>query len=212
MKNITDYKVILWDFDGVILNSMLIRGIGFQEVLKHYPKEQVQKLIAFHEQNGGLSRYVKFRYFFEKIRGEEISKQQVHNYADAFSKIMLSLLIDEKLLINDSLDFIKKNSLNFEMHIVSGSDEDELRYICENLGLSKYFISINGSPSPKNELVKQVLINYNYNKKETCLIGDSFNDLEAAEVNQIEFFGYNNLSLVSLDTKYIVSFEGIGSE
>jgi phosphoglycolate phosphatase-like HAD superfamily hydrolase len=212
MKNITDYKVILWDFDGVIMNSMPIRGMGFQEVLKDYPKEQVEMLLAFHEQNGGLSRYVKFRYFFEKIRGEKISNQQVLNYTDEFSKIMLSLLIDQNLLIEDSLDFIKKKHLNYDMHIVSGSDGNELRCICEHLGLSKYFISICGSPTPKNELVKQVIINNYYKKEETCLVGDSFNDMEAADVNQIEFFGYNNLNLVSVDNKYIVSFEGIGSE
>jgi phosphoglycolate phosphatase-like HAD superfamily hydrolase len=204
MKNITEYKVILWDFDGVIMDSMPIRGRGFEEVLKEYPQDQVAELMAFHEYNGGLSRYVKFRYFFEKIRGEQITEEQVLALADKFSEIMLSLLLDEKLLIMDSVNFIKQNADNYEMHIVSGSDGNELCQICEGLQLAQYFKSINGSPTPKNELVRQVIANNHYEKHEVTLIGDSVNDQEAAQHNDIALFGYNNKDLNS--NNYIDSF------
>ena len=62
-------RVIFWDFDGVILNSNKVRDKGFETVLSGFPKEEVDKLLKFHRQNGGLSRYVKFRYFFEEIKG-----------------------------------------------------------------------------------------------------------------------------------------------
>src|SRR2546428_5884187 len=148
MKSLSQYKVILWDFDGVIMDSMPIRDKGFEEVLKEYPMEQVKALMLFHQQNGGLSRYVKFRYFFEEIRKESITEDRINELASSFSKIMLSLLIDEKLLIEDSVSFIRNNLKNFEMHIVSGSDGIELRQICEALHLTQYFRSINGSPTP----------------------------------------------------------------
>ena len=61
-------KIIFWDFDGVILNSNKVRDSGFEIVLKDFPKNQVELLLNYHRQNGGLSRYVKFRYFFEVIR------------------------------------------------------------------------------------------------------------------------------------------------
>jgi phosphoglycolate phosphatase-like HAD superfamily hydrolase len=205
MKNITEYKVILWDFDGVIMDSMPIRGRGFEEVLKEYPQEQVAELLAFHEYNGGLSRYVKFRYFFEKIRGQAITDEQVLKMTERFSKIMLSLLIDEKLLIIDSVNFIKNNWKNHEMHIVSGSDGKELNYICEALGLAQYFKSINGSPVPKNELVKNVIKINSYDKNIVAIIGDSINDFDAANANDISFYAYNNLSLAN-ENNYIYSF------
>ena len=102
-------KVILWDFDGVILDSMPIREKGFIEVLKSFPSNQVKELIKFHNLNGGLSRYVKFRYFFEKILDRTLSETELMIWADRFSAIMKKLLIDPSLLINDSLNFIKKN-------------------------------------------------------------------------------------------------------
>lgn len=200
------FKIILWDFDGVIMDSMPIRGKGFEEVLKEYPTEQVAQLMQFHEQNGGLSRYVKFRYFFEEIRKESITEEQVLALAESFSKIMFQLLLDEKLLIADSVNFIKENYSDYEMHIVSGSDGEELRAICEGLKLAPYFKTINGSPTPKKELVAG-LIDYNkYNREEIVLIGDSINDFDAAVENRISFVGYNNTNLKSISSFYIDNF------
>lgn len=206
------YKTILWDFDGVIMDSMAVRDKGFETVLQSYPVDQVVLLMEYHRKNGGLSRYNKFRYFFEEIRKESITDSEIAILAEEFSVVMLENLLDPNLLITDSLSFIKENYLKYEMHIVSGSDGNELRHICKHLGLSKFFISIHGSPTPKKLLVRQLLGSKVYSLKETCLIGDSTNDLEAAEANDISFFGYNNLSLLSLSNKYINCFEELENE
>ena len=75
----------------------------------------------------------------------------------------------------------------------------ELIQICKELEISKYFKTIEGSPTPKNDLVKNILQKYSYNPKECILIGDSINDYEAANINGIKFYGYNNEELRSLD-------------
>ncbi|MEN2413838.1 HAD family hydrolase [Flavobacterium mesophilum] len=202
-----NFKTILWDFDGVIMDSMPVRDKGFEIVLQKYPQDQVSLLMNYHQKNGGLSRYHKFRYFFEEIRKESITDDEILALAEQFSAVMLENLLDENLLIQDSLNFIKDNHKKYNMHVVSGSDGNELRYICEKLGLSKYFISIHGSPTPKKELVQKLLLESAYKKEETCLIGDSYNDLEAAEVNEIVFIGYNNEKLLDKTVKYITSFQ-----
>ena len=206
MKLLKEKRNIFWDFDGVIMDSMPIRNRGFELALKEFPEKQVNLLMEFHLKNGGLSRYVKFRYFFEEIRGENITEEVIKQWAQKFSKIMRKELVQPVLLIEDSLDFIKENCKKFNMHIVSGSDGEELRYLCEKLEISQYFISIDGSPVPKKELVQRLLINHKYAREETILIGDSINDYDAAEVNDIDFCGYNNEQLKKLKTFYIESF------
>lgn len=208
MKILDKVQTILWDFDGVIMDSMPTRSFGFVKVLEKYPKEQVDELLHYHNSNGGLSRYVKFRYFFEHIRKESITEDQVLELANQFSEVMFTLLLDKALLIQDSVDFIQRNYKNYQMHIVSGSDGDELNKICKELGLSNYFLSIQGSPTPKNELVRTVLESNNYQKDEVVLIGDSINDYQAAHINQIRFIGYNNV-LLKPDNDYIVSFKAL---
>lgn len=195
---------IFWDFDGVLMNSNGIRDLGFERVLDKFPAEQVQQLLIFHRQNGGLSRYVKFRYFFEEIRKEVISENHVKLWAEKFSKIMYELLLDETLLISETLDFVKAKHKEFNMHIVSGSDQDELRFICKSLNIDHYFKSINGSPRPKKEWVQEIVSKEKYIPEKCLLIGDSINDYEAAMSAQINFMAYNNSSINHLSTQHIL--------
>lgn len=203
----SNYSVILWDFDGVILDSNTVREFGFREVLRSYPGEQVESLIDYHNQNGGLSRYVKFRYFFETIRQEPITTEQVNELAGAFSEIMLRELPQKKNIIVETLQFIQKShARGMEQHIVSGSDQNELRTLCKHLELDAYFTSIQGSPTPKTDLVNGILTDHALSSDRFCLIGDSINDYEAARDNDIDFFGYNNEDLKSVSDNYIKKF------
>ncbi|WP_040496890.1 HAD family hydrolase [Fulvivirga imtechensis] len=206
MKNFTRAKTILWDFDGVLLNSMSVRDRGFELVLKDYPKEKVDNLLDFHRKNGGLSRYVKFRYFIERELGEFATEERVQQMADQFSGIMLDQLKKPELLIDDSLRFVKRNYQRINMHIVSGSDGQELNILCESLGINKYFKSILGSPTPKNELIRHIMSEYKYDPAATVMVGDSINDYEAAKQNNIAFYAYNNNRLKA-NHDYIESFE-----
>ena len=199
-------KNILWDFDGVILNSMKVRDWGFEEIFKNFDQELINELLIFHRKNGGLSRYVKIRYFYEKILSKSISKEKIDKYAESFSVLMKMELIKSENLILDSLDYIKTNHQKYNFHIVSGSDQLELRFLCKELKIAQYFNSIHGSPTPKNQLVSNLLDTYQYDKEHTCLIGDSINDYEAAEYNEISFFNYNNNEIRSLG-KEINSFK-----
>ncbi|PHQ28287.1 HAD family hydrolase [Leeuwenhoekiella nanhaiensis] len=199
-------KTIFWDFDGVILDSMAVRDWGFREIFKEFTPNQVEDLIIYHRANGGLSRYVKIRYFYEEILNRQITEAEVLKYAERFSVLMKQELTNPKNLILDAVNFIKQNHTSYNFHIVSGSDQNELRFLCVELNLSSYFLSIHGSPTPKKELVSDVLISNSYDHDNCCLIGDSINDYEAAKLNDIAFFGYNNPSLQKLNERYISSF------
>jgi len=199
-KSIEEFEAVFWDFDGVIMNSNEVRDQGFLEVLKDFPSEEVEQLMEFHQTNGGLSRYVKFRYFFEEIRGESITEEEILSWALKFSEIMRTLLVNNKLLIEETLNYIKKYAKKVPMHIVSGSDQEELRYLCQALEIDNYFRSIHGSPKPKTIWVGELLEQYNYNPKLCVLIGDSKNDFEAAMDNQMDFVGYNDAQIEKLST------------
>lgn len=202
-------KNILWDFDGVIIDSLAIRDYGFRKIFKEFDKQSVDKLIQYHNYNGGLSRFHKIEYFFNEILKQNITQDEILQYADKFTQIMRQSLSDKKYLINDTVNFIKNNYKNYNFHIVSGSEHNELNFLCQKLDLSQYFISINGSPTPKNQLIKNLLESYNYNINQTILIGDSINDYEAASVNKIDFYGFNNENLRDKSKIYIEDWNNL---
>jgi len=202
-------KNILFDFDGVILDSMPIRDYGFKEIFKDFDDGLVNKLLEYHNQNGGLSRYVKIKYFYNKLLKQEISEDKIINYADNFSKIMKIKLVDKRYLIADTLKFIKESYKKYNLHIVSGSDEKELQYLCKELGIDSFFQSVNGSPTHKNILVENVLATNRYIESETILIGDSVNDYDAATENNLVFYGFNNPNLINVSKNYLDNYIGL---
>ena len=196
-------KQILFDFDGVIIDSMHVRDEGFRTIVEGHDEALIDKFIAYHRYNAGLSRYVKIRYFYETLLGKIISDDEVNVLADKFSHIMKQRLVSSDVLIPETIDFIKNIYEQIPLHIVSGSDEQELNFLCKKLNIDSYFVTLEGSPTPKNELVKNIMNTYNYNPKETLLIGDSINDYDAAKINGLYFVGFNNENLSSVSDLYV---------
>jgi HAD superfamily hydrolase (TIGR01549 family) len=188
-------KAIFWDFDGVILDSMSVRDDGFRAIFREYPEELVERFIQYHRSNGGLSRFHKIRYFYETFLHQEIAASAIDRYAAVFSEVMRAELAQPRYLIDQTIEFIDKSHRNFAFHIVSGSEQNELRYLCDELGIAHYFKSINGSPTHKNDLVEKLLLSHSYKAEECLLIGDSINDYEAASLHGVGFRGFNNHAL-----------------
>lgn len=199
-------KHIIWDFDGVILNSANVRDDGFRAIFSSFNTQDVEAFIAYHQRNGGLSRFEKIAYFFNEILHQHITEEAIKTYSDDFSEIMQQKLTNPQYLIEDTIHFIKQHYQHKHFYIASGSEQNELRFLCENLHIAQYFQGIYGSPTKKADIIAYIITENAYNKDECILIGDSVNDYQAAMRNDIRFYGYNNPLLQSYPCPYIQHF------
>ena len=119
------YQHIIFDFDGVLVESNEIRFNGFRKLFKGFPEDQVDQLVAYARDNGGVSRYKKIEYFFDAIRREPISIESVNHWAAQFSELVEQDVV-EAGSVKGSLEFLEKYSSQFDFAIVSGSDQKEL--------------------------------------------------------------------------------------
>ncbi|MCG2590787.1 HAD family hydrolase [Rhodohalobacter sp. WB101] len=131
-------------------------------------------------------------------------RKRLKNLQIDFYEIMMDNMEYEELLIHETVDFIKKHLKKYDMYIFSGSDQTELRMLFSGLGIDAYFISINGSPTPRKELVKYLSKHHNYDNDKVILIGDSINDYDSVKENDISFFGYNNREIEKLTDENLV--------
>ena len=113
--NFDNYKSLIFDCDGVILNSNKIKTDGFKYVSQSYGKNLSDELINFHIKNGGVSRYEKFEYFIDKI----LEVKENKNSRELLLKKFLSeySYFTEKNLLNSEIaygikDLRKKNFRN----------------------------------------------------------------------------------------------------
>ena len=133
-------KAILFDFDGVILDSMDVREMGYRKIFPEHDPEAVNKLVAYHHMNGGISRFAKIRYFHETILGSTISEEEVNKLADRFSEIMRQNLTNPDRLIQETMDFIKTNHKKYDMHILAIDNDQEgqkASLLCKEISLAE---------------------------------------------------------------------------
>ena len=140
------------------------------------------------------------------VLGQDPDETLVQQLAESFSAIMRVKMLASEKLNQDALRFIRSTQGAIAHYLASGSDGNELRYLCKALGIDLLFSGIQGSPASKPQLVADILALKRFAVEETCLIGDAMNDLEAARANRVKFFGYNNPALREHADLYLNAF------
>lgn len=183
-------KVVIFDFDGVIAESVDVKTQAFRKLFEGYP-QYLEAITQFHITNGGMSRYDKFRYIYKNILKEHLSEERFKELCRDFS----NLVVEEVILVpfaEGVRELLDKCLGRYKMFIISGTPDKEINKIVRHRGLEKYFEDVFGSPNTKTNLIKKVLKNTAYNPKEVIFIGDSVNDLQAARNTDVRFIARIN--------------------
>jgi phosphoglycolate phosphatase-like HAD superfamily hydrolase len=204
------YQYIIFDFDGVLVESNEIRFNGFRKLFKSYPQEQVEKLVRYSKANGGVSRYKKIEYFFNIIRQEPVTRELIDHWAAQFSELVEQDIVEAKP-VEGSLGFLEEYSNQFDFAIVSGSDQLELRRVCQKRGIDHFFKMILGSPIEKKANITSLLSDLNWQNSRSLYVGDSQNDLEAAKANNLDFVGRCSglIDWHNFDTKFVLDLSSL---
>ena len=183
-------KAIVFDFDGVILESAKIKTEAFADVVKDYPKQQAEAFVAYHMIHMGISRHVKFRYFIEEILKQPYCEETEQELADRFSDIVFSRIM-ECPYVPGAKDFLDRNYRKYDLYVASGTPKAELEQIMEGRDLTQYFKQIYGTPMKKEEIVDVICHDYGYAKEEMVFVGDAATDKNAAYHTGLKFIGRN---------------------
>jgi len=202
MLDVNKYDFFIFDCDGVILDSNKIKSEAFAKALKGEPEDKILKFIKYHKENGGVSRYKKFRYYFEKINKSSQSHTNISKALDVFASIV-SKELEECEYISGVLEFIVDLTKNNKtLYVVSGSDQEELIKVFSKRKINYHFSEIYGSPDGKiantNKVVQSIGLN-----KNGIFFGDSESDYEAAKRYNLDFLFINGSS-EWLDGKNII--------
>lgn len=181
-------KAILFDFDGVIVDSVNIKTEAFRELFSD-EKEHIQKIVDFHLANGGMSRFKKFEIIHRDILKKPFSGKQSKELGVQFSKLV-EQKVKECSYMPGAFEFIQKYSRQIPLFVASGTPQDELQSITAQRGLTMYFKEIHGTPRSKPEIIRDILKRYDFNVAEMPFVGDSINDYKASVETRSPFYGY----------------------
>ena len=202
---IENYKTLIFDCDGVILNSNKIKSQAIYDATKHLGNEPAQALLDYHVQNGGISRYAKFEYFITEILNQEFDQALNHELLQRFAKVVKKGLMNCE--VAKGLDELRERTVHANWLIVSGGDQAELREVFAARELNKYFNGgIFGSPDDKGAILKNETKNRNIIGR-SLFLGDSMYDYQAANTAKMDFIFISNWTEVKDWEKWICENE-----
>ena len=156
--DISRYKTLVFDCDGVVLNSNQLKIQAYYDVAIKYgtDEKQAQALVDYHIKLGGVSRYPKFEYFLREIVKVQVTDATTQSLLDDFGYEVKRLLIDCE--VASGLLDLRKATPDARWMIISGGDQTELREIFIERGLDDLFnAGIFGSPTDKDEILAREL-------------------------------------------------------
>jgi phosphoglycolate phosphatase-like HAD superfamily hydrolase len=185
MTDLTFYKTLVFDCDGVVLNSNKIKTRAFYDVASIYGHKVAKEFKDYHCENGGISRYAKFEYLITDILNAKLEQQLLQSLLDDFAhKVKQALITCE---VAKGLETLRQKTKLANWLIVSGGDQSELREVFADRRLDKYFDGgIFGSPDNKDAILKRELNSKNITKP-AIFIGDSKYDYEVAQLSGLDF-------------------------
>ena len=184
---VTGYTTLVFDCDGVVLDSNKVKTEAFYQATLPYGEAAAEAMVDYHVANGGISRYKKFAYFLEQIASVHAGGQG--SYLEALLQTYASHVRDGLLSCEmaPGLEALRQKTPNARWLIVSGGDQAELRDVFAQRGIAEWFDGgIFGSPDTKDEILVRELASANI-QQPALFLGDSKYDHQAASKAELDF-------------------------
>lgn len=177
---------IVFDCDGVILDSNRLKSDAFALALEGFDPDAVERFVEWHKATGGVSRFEKFRTFFTQYVAVDDSETAIAEALDRFGTIVFEGLIACDYIAGVEAVFAQARKQGIPSSVNTGGAEEEVRCVFANRGIDCHFETILGSPETKHSNMLK-LQNSGLLGKRGIYFGDSRLDFELAMEFQQQF-------------------------
>ena len=190
--DIKKYKTIVFDCDGVVLNSNQTKIDAYFAVAKRMggTDAQAQAFVNHHVAKGSFPRNGKTEYYLTEIVKQPVTEAVMQQYMQAFEDVLDVTLMQCE--IATGLAALKVGTPQAKWMLLSGGDQAELRRIFPrrmvgNNNLAHLFeAGIFGGPDKKDAVLAREIANGNL-QLPALFVGDSKYDHQAATGAGLDF-------------------------
>jgi len=177
--------LVFWDFDGVIKETVNIKGEAFAGLFRVHGEALAGKIRKHHALHGGVSRMKKIPLYL-KWAGLALDPTIVQQYCERFARVVFQGVM-EAPWVPGAKDFLRRNPFGQKFFLVTATPQKEIESILADLNLAALFGGVFGAPITKSQAIRKVLTISGTFPERCLLIGDSESDQEAAAHANIPF-------------------------
>ena len=182
---IGNYSAVIWDFDGVIKDSVEVKTQAYEALFLPYGDNHSNSVREHHEANGGMSRFEKIPLYL-KNSGLKVTDAKIVDFCNRFSEIVMQGVIDSPY-VPGVKEYLEKACSDQLFFLATATPQKEIEVILDSLGLTHCFKKVFGAPVQKADAISRVLSFYDLNAEEVLMVGDASSDMVAAEENSVSF-------------------------
>lgn len=179
-------KIVIFDFDGVIIESIDIKTNAFAKLFEPEGSEIVKKVVDYHLKNLGVSRYEKFRHIYKEILRRSLDGDEFKMLCNKFTNLVIDSVVKAPY-VKGAREFLENFVTKYKYFVVSATPQQELEEIIQRRSMSHFFKATYGSPTKKSNAVKDILLKEEIKSSNAIFIGDAINDYMAAKDNNVKF-------------------------
>jgi phosphoglycolate phosphatase-like HAD superfamily hydrolase len=183
---IARHQTWVFDCDGVILDSNVIKTEAFRKVASTFGEDLANRLVSYHVTHGGISRFSKFEWFLREVLGGKFN-HQLHESLCAQYGVQVKNALAECEYTTGFLELLQRlNSAGIFPYVVSGGFEEELHEVFSLRKIGSSFAAIFGSPRTKQQILAELEIG-GVNISSGIFWGDAKADHDAAAQSGMKF-------------------------
>jgi phosphoglycolate phosphatase-like HAD superfamily hydrolase len=182
------FDALIFDFDGVLVESTDVKTKAFATLYAGYGAEIERRVVSYHEEHAGISRFRKFQYFQEVLLGLPYSDADGESLSARFSQLVVDAVVDAPFVAG-ARELLDEQKGRVPMFVASGTPDGELHEIVQRRGMMSYFVSVHGTPSTKGQIINKLLELYAWDRSRVLMVGDALADLDGAHQAGVCFLG-----------------------
>ncbi|MCZ2443745.1 MAG: HAD family hydrolase [Flavobacteriales bacterium] len=198
-------KAILFDFDGVILDSLEVKTQAFYEMYLPYGVAMAERVKTHHLQHGGISRFEKFKLYHDEWLGIPTDESKIYELANEFSRRVFEGVVNAPE-VKGIRSFLEANYHRYRIWVITGTPTEEIQEIVKAVQMDNYFEACYGSPEKKTYWTAKIIKDEKLKPEEVLFVGDALADYEAAQVNGTHFLLRKHADNEALFAPYNLSF------
>lgn len=179
-------SAIVFDFDGVILESAGIKTWAFRRLFEGKYPDHVDEIVEYHLRQEGISRYEKFAHIYEAILDEPLDPTESIALGNRFSSLVLKGILSAPC-VPGAREFLEVHRERMPLFVASGTPQEELEYIVRKRGLNNHFTEVHGTPRTKEQIIVDLLRRHTLAPQDVVLVGDAESDCVAAAATGLVF-------------------------
>lgn len=183
-STISSFRHIVFDFDGVIKDSLEAKAEAFCSLFPNSPETLHESIRNHHYSHGGVSRYKKLPIYCN-LAGITPTPELINQFTRDLERLMINRVVDSPW-VPGALQLITNASVHHNLYILSATPQREIEAITNRLQIGHYFTQIIGSPADKTDYLKRLSHRYP-GQNSICFIGDSYSDASASFGANIPF-------------------------